>query len=973
MELTAACFADFFSAIHGCQPFPWQQRLVERLVAEDAWPDALDLPTSAGKTAALDAAVFHLAIRADDVRRAALRIAIVVDRRLVVDDAYERAQKIACTLTNPESVPDPQRRRTVAEVAKRLADLAESERYPLVVQRLRGGAPLEDDWARTPTQPTILCSTVDQVGSRLLFRGYGISNRMRPIHAGLLGCGSLILLDEAHLAQPFCETAAALRQFGQAHIKTVLLTATPYPGSGQTFGLSVEDRAHSVLGPRLRAPKPARLIELPRSCHPAEYFATAARTTIAELEGKGIQGAAVAVILNRVMLARRVFDLLTRQGTESILLIGRSRSAQRAAQVDRIRRFKTGESGRETASPLVIVATQCLEVGVDLDLDGLLTQAAPLDSLRQRFGRLNRAGRPARVQAEIVALPSDVAQREDDPVYGDRIHQTWAMLTDIAENGQVDFGITSLETKLVAAGVDIAGLSSPTDNAPVLMPAYLDLWAQTSPISTADPDVSLFLHGKGPVSPDVSLVWRDDVPVRRVYEDDHPSAHMEELLEIMPPRATEALSIPIWAVRSFLAGRSDIEDVADVPDRTGAENSAIATSAQPTFRPFRWAGANDPRTRWIHPDEIRVGDVLVLPSSLGGCDEFGWHPGSTTPTADIADDAARPYRGRRHAVRVSREVAKSDLEWAQLTSALASEDGVAGVDLIDRLLGVLSGDVSTHVEVSGAVEGSLRSVWEPLQVLRQAKENRIRIYEYPRSSDSFGGAILIADKGVDGHLKPVFLPATEDDSLGNIGVKSLTLDTHSEQVEERARSFARALRLGDEICEDIALAAYLHDIGKADKRFQVMLAGGAEWNAPENHSPLAKSTSWSPHAWRRAKLPAHWRHEAQSVRMIVNHPRFLCAKDPELVLWLVGTHHGFGRPFYGFVEDEEHSVEILPCLYVDSWPALSEPGPQSLEFNFHGKDWATIFESLKRRYGIWDLAHLEAILRLADHRASEEA
>ena len=53
---------------------------------------------------------------------------------------------------------------------------------PLLAERLRGGAPLEHDWARTPTPPTILCSTADQVGSRLLFRGYGVSDRMKLVH-----------------------------------------------------------------------------------------------------------------------------------------------------------------------------------------------------------------------------------------------------------------------------------------------------------------------------------------------------------------------------------------------------------------------------------------------------------------------------------------------------------------------------------------------------------------------------------------------------------------------------------------------------------------------------------------------------------------------------------------------------------------------------------------------------------------------
>ena len=105
--------------------------------------------------------------------------------------------------------------------------------------------------------------------------------------------------------------------------------------------------------------------------------------------------------------------------------------------------------------------------------------------------------------------------------------------------------------------------------------------------------------------------------------------------------------------------------------------------------------------------------------------------------------------------------------------------------------------------------------------------------------------------------------------------------------------------------------------------------------------------------------------------MARTHPHLAAARDPALVLWLIGSHHGLGRPFFEFVEPAPEKP--LPCLCVTQWRLPeSESGPQALMFDYGGADWPSLFEDLKRRYGIWVLAHLETILRLADHRASEE-
>ena len=360
--------------------------------------------------------------------------------------------------------------------------------------------------------------------------------------------------------------------------------------------------------------------------------------------------------------------------------------------------------------------------------------------------------------------------------------------------------------------------------------------------------------------------------------------------------------------------------------------------------------------------------MLIVPAEYGGCDEFGWAPHYDNRVEDVADGAAELFWGRRCAARIARDCVQTDTQWSRL-SALLAQESMVGSDLVERLLDALPAAEEPGTGEEGIDRPLPRDARKPLEALRRPR-GRIDDH-FPYAGGRESGAVIVAERGVeDAVALDAGAPATEDDHLSHTSRKPVSLEHHSHSVAGLAERFARTLGL-EEYAHDLSLAAFLHDIGKADQRFQTMLSGGDLWNRSDG-PPLAKSgRSWSPGAGVRAGLPKGWRHEALSVRMARAHPRFADAHDPALVLWLIGSHHGLGRPFFDFL-DPAPEREPLPCLDVAHCRiAEEEPGPQSLAFDFHGADWPSLFAELRRRYGIWGLAHLEAILRLADHRASD--
>jgi CRISPR-associated endonuclease/helicase Cas3 len=883
----------------GHDPFPWQERLA-RQVFENGWPAVLDLPTASGKTAVLDIAIFHLALEAAAAqRRAPLRIAFVVDRRLIVDQAQERAKRIQCLLK--------QRKGIAGEVASALKSISGEE--PLVVNVLRGGLPRESDWARTPVQPTILLSTVDQVGSRLLFRGYGVSKSMRPMHAGLLGSDCLIFLDEAHLSEPFRQSLDWVKRWRGENMGPwgfVTLSATPGESDAPPYRLEEADREHPILGARLKASKPAELREISAE-NRAQNYAVAAR----ELqEHDGIDR--VLVVVNRVDLARGIFEQLGEEN--AILLTGRIREIDRDEIVHKLMsRFRSGEK-------FFAVATQCIEAGVDLDFDGLVTQIAPIDALRQRFGRLNRMGRLIDTKAIIMATREEVSKKPD-AIYGDSLKKTWDALREIAISEKkkflVDFGALVFPEKFDKA--KLQECASNRLNAPIMPPAYVELWSSTNPPPAVEPEVALFLHGPERASADVEIVWRADLI--------EPTDEFAKMLPLMPPRSGETLAVPLWKVRDWLGGKQ----AADIGDFEGAldHDSNEFVRGKPSLK---WS---DGEAKRVWPHEIRPGDVIVVPASYGGCDPSGqWTGRSGEAVIDRGFEAAAKLRRAEIAIRVHPALLGEDL-WAEIRPGIEANQN----------------DATALFEDLRTLENA--PFYEEINAIR-TRPVAVTFYD---ESDPLRGFVLTGRRRGRGYA------STEDDRTASIG-KEISLADHTRDVVKKTEQFSAGIP--NPVRRALLLAAKFHDLGKADGRFQAWLHDGTD-----DRKILAKSRHYTspPPALRSG-----WRHEALSVRIATGDDEFCAAEIEvqELALWLIGTHHGRGRPFFPHDDEMDDRAREIDGPDGEKIMLDASPGPQRLDFDWNGLDWASLFAKLQQRYGAWELARYESILRLADHRASEE-
>jgi CRISPR-associated endonuclease/helicase Cas3 len=612
-------FASVFSALTGAAtPFPWQVDLFNRF-AEGTVPACCDLPTGLGKTSV--AAVWLIAL-AKFPSKIPRRLVYIVNRRTVVDQTTFEVEKLRSRL-EPAGLKD-----SLARLCVLPCDT------PLAISTLRGQFADNHEWSADPCRPAVIIGTVDMMGSRLLFGGYRLGFKTKPLHAGFLGQDTLIIHDEAHLEPAFQDLLTALEneqsRCGDARkIRVIELSATPR-SEGEPFGITRADEQHAEVAKRLEAPKTLHL-------HGVDD-ATRVQPRIIELALRHKDSRlAVLVFANRVKEVEQIAAELAKVvGKENVeRLTGTMRGMERDGLVKTpvFRRFLPPGDAAPGAAPaaegtVYLVCTSAGEVGINISADHLVCDLSTFDSMTQRFGRVNRFGLRRDSQIDVTH-PSGFDQQ-------DKREQRRAKTLEILQllNGRAS-------TNAIRA-IDPAIRRAAFNPLPTIRPVsdiLFDAWSLTTFTGNLPgrPAVAPYLHGilEGEI-PETQVAWREEVGVvsgglRELYDPQELLADCplkpHELLRDDSSRVAEALGKLV----SRNASKSNLP-VWLIDDEGAVEVVALGALVDKKMK------------------ERMINRTVLMPPEAGGL-----RGGLLDPSSDDADDVADEWRdehGRRRRARV---------------------------------------------------------------------------------------------------------------------------------------------------------------------------------------------------------------------------------------------------------------------------------------------------------------------------------
>ncbi len=881
-------FAKTFAELTDHAPFPWQQDLYDNWFAQGKIPKACNLPTGLGKTSVI--AIWLIAL-ANFPKKMPRRLVYVVNRRTVVDQTTDEVEKYR------DRLPD------IPELFDRLLELCANEGIfpyrpqPLAISTLRGQFADAGEWSTDPSRPAVVSGTVDMIGSRLLFMGYGIGRGKRPLHAGFLGQDALLVHDEAHLEPAFQELLIAIvaeqeRCKENGKFRVMELTATtrrdekPFELTEaeleQPEEIPVEatlpihrvwQRLHSkkALVPHAIAdekkdlvPKIVALALAHKESEPSSAVLVFVRTV--EAVGEVVAG------LKKGKVDPENIETLTgtMRGLERELMASTSKV---------FARFKADSPAAKQPGTVYLVCTSAGEVGVDMSADHMVCDLSPLDSMAQRFGRVNRYGSG---NARIDVVHPATFDIKGKP-YESARELTVQLLGKLAKrpDGHSDANPT-------AVGRLMRSLSEEQRKAafspePTILPVtdiLFDAWALTTIKGKLPgrPPVEPYLHGLSDYDPQTTVAWREEVGrltegvLRRNKLD------FDEVLAAYPLKPHEESSVPTYGKNK---GFEQLEAIAKRDAKLAPEDrhSAWVVDSDGSVELFTLQKLVE-RDSAKKPVVSLGNRTVILPPNAGGLTPEGLLKGDEPFSEDIEYDVSDQWFLDKQRTVKRRE--RSD------------DDEPSDPEMREVL----------HIDIPTS------------EVNDDAETEPWYWFARPRSAD--------------------------DDGSKN-AKRIITWQHHTDDVTNGLVRIATALFPDDaDLRNALKVAGKLHDLGKKRIVWQKSIGNPkpTNWHAKSGWDPDLKRK------WKSTELTTY-RHEFGSLVDLEADGEFgkLSNEMKDLVRHLIAVHHGYGRPHFPEPFDPDHGdtaaiAREVPRRFARLQRRYGRWGLAYLESLLRAADWA---------------------------------
>ncbi len=860
-------FDDFFLAVTGNPPFPWQCRLFKKF-SRGEYPPSAQIPTGLGKTSVVAVWLIALALRPEQTPR---RLVYVVNRRTVVDQTTTEVEKIRKAL-----IDNTQCRELVHRLRSLCVLPLPETMPPLAVSTLRGQFADNREWSTDPVRPAVIIGTVDMIGSGLLFSRYTVGFKLRPHHAAFLGQDALLVHDEAHLEPAFQKLLESIvTEQNISHdlrkLKVMELSATT---RSQTilpaFQINEDDNENTYIKKRLHAVK--RLTIVPVN-NEKEVEKRIIQLALDMESSKRPVLIFVRTVKSALTIMEELQKKLKKSGKERVLaLTGTMRGKERDELITRpaFQRFLPGGNNEPDQESVWLVATSAGEVGVNISGCHLICDVSTYESMAQRFGRVNRFGEYEDSTVTVVfpiSLEENNQQKSKPSDVDTARKRTLALLQKLEQEGS---GVSPAELEKLDMAERTAAFSPPPKMRTATSIQY-DAWALTSirrPIA-ARPPVAPYLHGEAAwEQPETHVAWREDPDIIRgeILTTAFPP---EELLEKYPLKPHELLRDTSQRITDILVKLIEKyccdEQIQKLPCAwlIGESGEVRFIDLAPeavsmAYRKGKFRSTKQKEAIKLHKEYLEnllENATIILPASLGGIDGNGLFSSKSRNAANTIDvSAIKDTRCRLFAPT------------PEIPKAYSSDWSL--VQVIDTETG--------NEEPSS----SSQRYWLWLKAIQTKREEH---------------SISVQPETITDHTQAV---------IANIYAIFTKLFLSLPQEND----------INWPVC--LETAARYHDAGKNCRQWQLGI-GNTAYDPEKSETILAKSGR----TMRSRSLTRNYRHEFGSICNIDDFIQSysFSAIERDIILHLIGAHHGRSRPHFPVREsiDYKTSPDIISKLAAE--------------------------------------------------------